>query len=361
MRIIFLCHTVAKWGGLHENTTAAINGLIANGHAVYAVLSPGPISELARSAGAIVYECDWQAKDSADRIYRDIEARELSFDVALASPIKSRELGIELASSLNIPIAIQFHGHYPDQAAWWKSEVSKFSAVSGSISEMLTGYCQVPGWDVSQIPNGVDSGILNREPIDPALKLRNGTLRISVASRLEKDKGFQWSALIELLKNLTPASELDIEVRIMGDGENRETIAKLIRENTDGLSNVNVDFTGWLSPEEVEKELRQSYLAVGSGRSALKSLAVGTPVIGAGRSANIGFIHGVGYDLASWSSFGDNPSPSVPRSQHLDCVHSVMTDFDFYRSIQIDARRFIEGGRTQEQVNAMMEAFLLGV
>lgn len=353
MKILILAFTVASWGGLHENVVSSIKGMIKSGHDVDAVLSKGKIAAKAEQLGADVVPVEWSQPIDYEEIRSKLNDR---YDVIIATPQKSRELAIRFRSDYVAPLIIQFHGHYSDGAAFWKADVDFFTSVSGSISNLLTGYCGIEKWKVQELANGIDDSILSAPILDFDSKTKNSVVTISVASRLEEDKEFQWRALEQTLNSLTGVCPFDVEVKIMGDGGNRRKIEQRLQALPGVSDNVLLTFTGWLEPEQVIDELRRSFISVGAGRSALLSLAVGTPLVAAGRSTNLGLISGQTFRIGSWCSFGDNPVESAQAQSALRI--GDLFDRKTYNMLQECGRKYIDSFHKQSRIDEQTEGIL---
>jgi glycosyltransferase involved in cell wall biosynthesis len=103
--------------------------------------------------------------------------------------------------------------------------------------------------------------------------------RLFCAARLSPEKGLTF--LIQAVKVLRDNGH-ELELRLAGDGPNREPLKKLAREL--GLSH-HVQFLGYLTEDEVIAELQAADLFVlpsfveGIPVSAMEAMAVGVPVI----------------------------------------------------------------------------------
>src|SRR5699024_2317531 len=128
--------------------------------------------------------------------------------------------------------------------------------------------------------------------------------RVVTASRIEKDKTHQWRSVTHVINSISKKNIERIEVKVLGDGSNRGEVEALLRSEQRTDLPISIEFLGWVDTETVVEELSQATISVGAGRSALQSLAVGTPVYAAGRSATIGLATARNLDLAVWSSFG---------------------------------------------------------
>lgn len=355
-KILVTTFTVAPWGGLHENMLCAVQSLIRRGHSVTSIVSEGQIALAMREAGAEVHAVRWNKQLNLPELLGDSFG---THDLIFATPQKSRELAFAYAEATSTPVFVQFHGHYADGAATWKGKVERFSTVSGSVSELLTGYCRVDPWLVDLIPNGIADHIIDSPFKSLEQRLSGGTATIVSASRLEQDKQHQWAGLIRSIQGLEKNQYQNIIVKVLGDGSNRDEIENYIKRECSVIPNISVDFTGWLSPSEVVDTLRNALFSVGAGRAALTSLAVGTPVIAAGRSSLIGLATGRKLNLAAWSSFGDNPTYEAELN-YRDVSRSMelLQDETKYNFIQREGWSFIEKTRRQSLTDDLTSAFL---
>lgn len=341
--------TVAEWGGLHENVIAAAAALQRAGHVVRLAVRPGLVATRARSVVDEVDEVDW----SNWAAYREqLLATPYRADVIFAQPQHSRKLALDLAERWSVPVYVMFHGFYADEVSEWQSEVAGFAAVSGRLVEMLTGYANVPGHKVWEIPNGIADEWFSLSKSD---EHANGALRVVMASRLESDKIQQIGALRDVIGALQDVSDRQIELRILGDGTARHRFV----EDLSFGDRVSTRFTGWLSPEAVAAELSTAFLSVGAGRAAALSLALGTPCVGSGRFATVGLQYDENLHLGRYSNFGDYPVHSVPgHGKQIRADVASLLEEATYRKISTHARSVMYHTRRQSLVDEQLLAFL---
>ncbi|SES30871.1 glycosyltransferase [Corynebacterium cystitidis] len=356
MTKILLCTaTDAEWGGLHENVAAFSKALIQNGNQVVALARHGNFSEVLSSIGVTVVPTDWandlvESSDSVKRDHPDI-------DLIYATPIKSRRAALMLRHDLNAPLVMAFHGHYADEVGRWKGEVDRFIAVAPAIEQLLTGYALVPSWKTHTIYNGVSDHLFELEPLSLEDRISEGRARIVMASRLEPDKIQQQDAIFKLIGSLPKTAsgkELEWEVVVLGDGSHRHAFENTAREFTRDIPHIYFDFRGWVEPSIVEDEMRNAVLTIGAGRTAIKSIAIGTPVFAVGKFDAVGLQWNENLDTGVWCNFGDYPLPQdSPRTQAFATQSTVkaLSDPQLFLNIVHHARARIRGTHSQSLVD----------
>lgn len=353
--VLMPAFTVAEWGGLHENAVSAAGGLIRAGHEVHFVCRAGEIATAARSIGAVVYETDWS--DPVGFAGKLLQSG-LSPDLVFAQPQASRVLGLEVASRVGCPLYVMFHGHYADGAAYWGDEVRRFAGVSSSLVDLLTGYCGIDPWRVDLVPNGIDDSIVDAPCLPLAAKLEDGTGLIISAGRLESDKTAQRDVFEEIIPILGSRSTTRWDIVFLGDGDERAGMEQYVSRLTAPHPNISFRFSGWVSPDEVERLTRSAVFSVGAGRFAALSLAVGTPCVGVGKHGSVGLQFGSNLHIGEWSNFGDYPLLGA-----ADAITSIMVDLPElltlnYERVQSDGWSFVSRSRRQSAVDELLRGFL---
>lgn len=346
--------TVAPWGGLHENVLHGALALATAGHKVTLVLRPGLISEKARDNGLSVVEVDWDEwEETADRI-----RNEISYDLILAQPQKSRELALHINQGRNQPLYVMFHGYYSDQAAEWNDKVTGFLTVTPSLSEFLHGFAKVEPWKMHVVPNGVPMDRFDYPLKSFAEKTKGNRATVVIPSRIDKDKIFQQEALKELVKCIRSSKvNLEWEISVLGDGPEKRRFERLSSELVKDTPNVNITFTGWVDSEQVPTLMNNAVFTIGAGRGALQSLAVGTPVLAAGKHGIAGFQFGNNLRVGLWSNFGDYPFQKAPITE-IEPNFSYLMEPENYTKVQANGRLVVAAERSQDAVDKLLVSSL---
>lgn len=349
-KVLMPAYTVAEWGGLHENVLSSAQALRTAGHEVTLVLTAGLISEKAVANGFQVINVDWDNwKETAAHIRSTV-----SYDLIIAQPQKSRELAISVNKSAGKPLYVMFHGYYSDHAIEWHPEVTGFLPVTSLLADFLIQYCKVPSWKVSVVPNGVPSNRFELGMKSLASKLKNGCARVIIPSRIDKDKVYQQEALKSLLKCIRESGDTHAwEFQVLGDGPEKRNFQRLSRELIHDMTNVSINFTGWVDSEEVPRLMNEAFLTIGAGRGALQSIAVGTPVLAAGKFGVGGLQYGHNLRVGLWNNFGDYPFKDAQVSD-ISTEFNSLFDPVFYNEIQETARDILLVERNQSNIDLLL-------
>lgn len=356
--ILVATHTVADWGGVHENVAGLVHYLSASGYSVTVVAKAGKLADVLKQMKVNVICVDWE--ESIDVLTQDVLSHvKVSPDLVYFTPQKSRQLALQLHDRWNVDLFASFHGFYPDSVATWRDIPVRFHTVAPVLTEMLTGYAQVDAWRVDTIPNGIPDHLFERDAYCAESKLQNGIAEVVLASRLEADKTKQLSALEKLVQSVDGGKELLWRVTLFGDGKDRELFRGELNRLSAKQGNLEFDMPGWAAPQVVQEQLVSAYLAVGSGRFAMSAIALGTPAYGVGKYATTGLSIGEGLDIGLWSNFGDYPIREARRRVPAidEYAKELMTSWATYGSAQTIGRSRVSS-RRQREINHRMISFM---
>jgi glycosyltransferase involved in cell wall biosynthesis len=146
---------------------------------------------------------------------------------------------------------------YPFTHSIWE-KASRVVAVSEFSRSLALKSYQVP---IDVIPNGIDYDSIHNRTLEP-----HSPLKIAFAGRFVPQKN-----LPVLVEALAEVKELDWRCQLLGDGQDRPQIEKLIHQK--GLQN-KISITGWVKPQQVVEAFHQSDLLF------LPSLTEGLPIVG---------------------------------------------------------------------------------
>ncbi len=152
-------------------------------------------------------------------------------------------------------------------------EASCLVANSPGLSQLAAAFWREK---ISFIPNGVDPRAFFPGPPRPDAP----PLKVVTAGRLTPQKGVD--RLLEALAQLPPRDRAASLLTVIGDGPHRGRLAEQARHL--GVAD-RVQFTGWLSREEVRSRFQGSHLfallsrAEGMSNALLEAMACGLPVI----------------------------------------------------------------------------------
>ncbi len=208
-------------------------------------------------------------------------------------------LGYLIKKTCGIPYIITLHGGgipgfftSRKMALWYKlllpftkpiwREASAVVAVSQGLKELAAR--SYPEADISVIPNGIDCERFHPRGYDAAGKEK---VVLIFVGRVAEQKGLKY-----LLKSLTHVMELTerpFELRIVGDGPLQDEMKALARSL--GIRE-KVRFIGWVSQDEVVRQLREGDIFVlpslieGLSIAMLQAMACGLPVVATDTQGN---------------------------------------------------------------------------
>lgn len=348
--VLMPAFTVAPWGGLHENVILGAQALVRAGHLVTMVLRPGRISERARSLGMEVIEVDWDDWITvANRIRSTVE-----YDLILAQPQRSRELALHVNEGRPQPLFVMFHGFYSDQAVEWSKQVEAFLTVTPALSEFLAGFAKVEPWKLHVVPNGVPLNRFEMRMKSFEEKTSEAKATVLMPSRIDKDKSSQVDAIRELIDCIQLSqNRLSWTIKVLGDGPERNNLERLSKDLIRSANNVDISFMGWVDSEDVPVLMNDALFTVGAGRGAMQSMAVGTPVLAAGKHGVAGFQMGRNLRIGLWSNFGDYPFRGAPVSSIRSDFESLM-DPRSYADVQDTGRLVMNSERSQARSDELL-------
>jgi len=200
-------------------------------------------------------------------------------------------LGYLIKKVYDIPYIITLHGggipgFAPERTALlftfllpftrhiWR-EASAVVAVSQGLKDLA--HISYPDTEIQVIRNGIDS-----QQFQPRSQpdLNRGKVAILFVGRLAEQKGLRY--LLQTLPLLHESAETPFELRILGDGPQRQEMESMVERMR--LTNL-VHFVGWVPSEEVKAYLQDSDIFVlpslieGLPISVLEAMACGLPVV----------------------------------------------------------------------------------
>ncbi len=160
---------------------------------------------------------------------------------------------------------------------------------------------------------------------------------LSVA-RLDRDKRYVESLILQLSRARMHAYGCD--VRIIGDGPERERLASLVyslRRELGAMGNkvTLLGATAHLSPHYLNADCY-----VGLGTTVLEACAYGLPAVVATVSPDHDYSAGV-FPVDEWLSFGDEPVARARRRLVSDVIREVLADPDVSSRSALDSARLV--------------------
>lgn len=304
MKILIPAYTVAEWGGLHEYVIGAAATLLARGHQVTLVLQDGLVAEKGEEVGAEVIRVDWSDWTAVAEEVRNGPR----YDLVFAQPFQSRKFALFVNEVMKTKVVAMFHGFHHDFVYTWQHLVDGFLVTTEQIGDLLVDLCRIEPERVQVAPNGVDMDRFEYPLLGLDEKIANGHGSIVLASRIDKDKRSQVTALKHLIGGLSKqASDINWDIRILGDGPERHRVERELTSFIAGRPNFTLEMCGWVPADTVPVLLNRAVFSVSAGRGAMQSLAVGTPCLAAGARGIAGLQVGPNLDVGVWSNFADYP------------------------------------------------------
>lgn len=304
MRILIPAYTVAEWGGLHEYVIGAAETLLDRGHEVTLVLQDGLVAEKGEDVGARVIRVDWANwREVAEEVRKGPR-----YDLIFAQPFQSRKFALYVNEAMKTKVVAMFHGFHHDFVYTWQHLVDGFLVTTEQIGDLLVDLCRIEPERVRVAPNGVDMDRFEYPLLGLDEKIVGGHGSIVMASRIDKDKRSQVTALKHLITGLSSqAGSVQWDVKILGDGPERERVERELNNFVTDHPNVTIEMCGWVPADTVPVLMHRAAFSVSAGRGAMQSLAVGTPCLAAGARGIAGLQVGSNLDVGVWSNFADYP------------------------------------------------------
>lgn len=350
MRILIPAYTVAEWGGLHEYVISAAVTLLDRGHDVTLVLQDGLVAEKGEEVGAHVIRVDW-----ADWTEVANEVRNgPRYDLIFAQPFQSRKFALYVNEVMKTKIVAMFHGFHHDFVYTWQHLVDGFLVTTEQIGDLLVDLCRIEPERVWLAPNGVDMDRFDYPLLGLDEKTAEGRGSIVMASRIDKDKRSQVTALKHLIGGLfNRARNIQWDIKILGDGPERNRVERELNSFIADHPNVTVEMCGWVPADTVPLLLNRAVFSVSAGRGAMQSLAVGTPCLAAGARGIAGLQIGPNLDVGVWSNFADYPIVGRDVADlETDLAHVLVPEA--YGAAQIEGRARILADRSHQKTAEQM-------
>lgn len=358
LRVFMPVYAVADWGGLQENYSLLVEGLLEMGVTVIAATSPGILADRLEHHGAEVYRLDWSknAASLADGL------AQVACDIVLTQPFASRELGLEFAQRRSIPVISMFHGSAHDQVYWWGEYVERFIVTAPALADMLTGYAKIDPEKIVCIPNGVPD-IEFAGPCPTLVeRVAEGTGHIAIAARLAREKMAQAAVAVSVAQVCAAARpDLRWVIDVYGDGPMRSDFEAELIKGLSGSVDIEHVMHGWVDPEDVPHAVRGAVVSVMAGRGAVHAVAAGSLVVAVGAEHYLGLVDPAGLEQALNSNFGDyRLSGSVEARDHSS-LEALVQGSKEYDAFVRNMRDELYATRRQSGVTAAVAALMTEV
>ena len=273
MKILLISPTLKGIGGIAQHARDLINFLKKHGHDVDVISSENiPIISFKKLKNpSFLISSFFKTKFMKD--YDIVHAQHPIAALAMKNVSGKKILTLhgiysEQIGMLHGKLSLHFSNRYEKNAFKWAD------AVTAGSQEAFEYYNKL-GSKVSFIPNAINIKSL------PTGSDSRYEKQIIFAGRLSKEKGIL--TVLEMAKNIPQ----DIHLLIIGDGPEKETVEKSIKNNK------NVHYLGYQSKEKTiplirgSKLLIQPSLAEGISATLLEAMACKTPVITTNLGGNV--------------------------------------------------------------------------
>lgn len=348
--ILMPVRTVADWGGVHEWAQTAVQDFVSAGIRVTVVGKEGLFQERIQAAGGQYHVVDWEHWDT----YVDQIVAKEPWDLVFSHGPLARNLGIAVGESLAIPIHHMIHGAYLDHVNDWAPRVTSLIAASPSVQDFVVRVGKVEPWKVSVVANGVPDVVFDLKYQTLAEKLHDGRGTVVTAARLSPDKVGQIDPTIRLvtdLANLFPDVKWTLDV--MGDGPLRHEFQDRFQLGLNRIPNVDIKFSGWVSPDEVPVRMNSAVAACVAGMGGVRALAAGTLTLGVGAQGSVGIQTGQNLRAGIWSNFGDHGCPRFEPTDQTNDLEQIIDQGKYDEHVQF-ARNSCRINRSESTVRESM-------
>jgi glycosyltransferase involved in cell wall biosynthesis len=306
-------------GGLHEYVRDSMRAIKGAGGTAVLVCPKSRFSSEMISEGFRVFENDFDESNLVDSIIKYGP-----YDLVHAHPGKSKILGLKLKAILSAPLVYTIHGKWSNGIEKNIDQIDRVIGVSGHIVDVLNQHQLIHKSQVSLIGNGYDTTVFS--PLKSFAKSSDQFFGI-YSGRIDQDKGSAIQLLKEIWRAQAEGKLPNFKWIIAGDGLLLDDLKNNVLTFFSDPSSVK--FTGWLSRDELAKQLNYSAFAIAAGRSALEALGSGLPVIASGREGYFFIKDWSSLLRAEWSNFGGFGSEviSEPTELIFDHIKEIYDNF----------------------------------
>lgn len=351
--ILMPVRTVAEWGGVHEWTVDAASALIQEGHSVNFVGSGEVFEERARATGAGFLEVDWESWTSeAQRLSDTPEVA--GADLIFAHAPEARMLSLELAKSRDIEVIVMVHGAYHDHMYGWSHLVSGILAASPSLVHFCQRFGRVEPWKVGNVPNAAPDSLFTRDLVPFNARIEDGVAHVTTAARLSHDKMPQIDVALEVMSvGASVRPDLTWKLDVYGDGPARSAFESRYRAGLSSVHGAEVEFHGWVPPEEMPEIMRNSVVCVAAGMGAVRCIASGTLCVASGARSNVGVQNSTNLRAGIWSNFGDHGVMRFQASHVAPDLRQLLQVEQYEETVSV-SRNVLSRTHSQSVVNGTM-------
>lgn len=321
-------------GGLQENVRDTAIFLRSKGVEVTVVSPDGPFSHSLNEMGVATVTTDFE---DLSQLTREVSALG-QYDIVHVHPGPSRQLGLELASSLRLPIVMTFHGAWLNRVDVYHQSLDRILAVSPAIEERLASLVPEAASKISLMPNSVVV-----DDSTPPKGSPSGRFAIIAASRFDADKRNVTEFLRELWETQAGLRLDNFEWDVAGAGEGIEELEEVARHVEKELGRRLVRFHGWLPPSRLREIHEEAAVAISPGRSAIEAMGAGVPTIALASHGCVGLVDETTIDKAAYCNFGgfglEVPASAVEVIEQLKALHE---NADRWQAVSTKSRKFVK-------------------
>ena len=301
----------APLGGLQSHVRAQAQALLSAGHQCTVMCKPGPFADSLRKLPIQVLETTFENLEGSGEQAR----RAGKYDLVHAHPFRSRIVGLEVARAQCIPFIVTFHGTYAESLPSYVEDTDLLIAVSAAIRDYLVENVNCPPEQIVVVPNGVDTNLFrpadvnwgdirSRVPDLAEFRPRPHERRVFFVSRMDRDKRFVLDVVKQCWEDLARHLAFDIAWWVAGDGALRGELEGFAAQINQAAGRQLITFLGWQDEPTLSALYNACHLAIAPGRSALESMACGTPVIAIGSKGYVGLIDSQAALAGLYGNFG---------------------------------------------------------
>ena len=350
MHVLIPVFFKAIHGGLHENVLATARFLIDNDHIVTIVCPSGLFSDSLAGYGIDVIRTDYTNLDEALNEALNKHAVE-PVDLVHAHPFASRKFGQKLASHLNIPFVLTFHGKYTDDLSQYADTASAILAVSAGVRDFLQSEKAIAPEKFHVVPNVPDTCFF--QPVLEHPQDKVSKLSVALVSRLDMDKVFILDVFVDAVEYAAKHYSGQLSWVVVGDG----TQSEAFRTRLEAVRGDNtVEFKGWLEGHELRSAYQSSDFVFAPGRCALEAMSCGVPAIAVGSKGYCGLVNAETWQSGVYSNFGgvgNKHADYTPEMVHQD-LDRLLESKNYRETLGIFSIQIIQQFYNSEKVHEQL-------
>ncbi|MGE5552917.1 MAG: glycosyltransferase family 4 protein [Betaproteobacteria bacterium] len=321
----------APWvGGTRIHVLTLAQALLGRGHRVILVTDPGLLTgEMAQRGIPFVPRVDG-LEPMLEMLLGLVD--QLQPDVLHAHPAASILESYLLSRITGIPFVVTMHGEYLMHFAQTRlgerlgEAVHTVVAVSDRVREYLLARSALAPEKVRVVPNGIDTDEFRPgrdvSVLRAALGLAPGEQVVMYLGRLDSDKRAAILGTAEAVR-LLAGRGLPVTGVFVGIGDLYPALEQVRLQAGSATGREALRLLGFR--RDLPQLLSLADVVVATGRAALEALAVGKPVVAAGRVGYLGLVTPDNWDRARATNFGDHGTlPKPDHTELADLLYHVL-------------------------------------